>query len=965
MAVPPETERSARGEEPLLERDSELEAIEEAVAGATAGRGGVLVIEGQAGLGKSRLMGVAMAQAKISRMLRLRARPGRFERDFPFGVVRQLFGPVLAGISPKAREELLSGAAALAAPLFDDEHPAAALRIPDDAAYPALHGLHWLTVNLAARRPVLIAVDDVHWADLDSLRFLAYVSRRVEELPVLVAIATRPGQADERGRLIDELVDDTLATVLRPRPLSPEGSATYVRRELAAEADDAFCLSCHEATGGNPYFLHELVGELASDGVPPRGARAGRVPEVGPQTIARAVLRRLGTLPLEPLALARAVAVLGDDVDVRVAGDLANLDPPAAAASADRLARVEIFRPGQPLAFAHPIVRTAIYQDVPAAERARDHARAATLLAEAGASPDQVAAHLLETEPADDPETVAALRATAGRAEARGAAAAAVPFLRRALAEPPPDADRRDVLAELGAAELHVDPPAAAEHLGEALERTMDARERAEITLLLSRSLILSDRLAEAVDLLEKAIAEAPPTESRGLSLRLEAELITQARLDRGTLDIARGRLKSVREEVLAETPAPDKSGEPVRLLLACFAGEASIADEPADVAAGLAERALEGYRLDEEHPLAFTFAAAALTWADRFDAAAAAFEEALRDARGRGSAPAVALISCWRSPLALRRGAVADAEEDARTALEVMGPAAWGPSIALPLAFLADALIERGEPDEAWKALEEHDLLDELPDTWRANLLLGSRARLRAVRDDTRKAIADLRTTGERLEAWGIRNPAVFPWRSELADALGPGDEAAALVAEELECARAWGAPRAIARALRAQAAAIGDVAPLEEALEVLEDSPATLERASTLIDLGAMLRESGRKSDAREPLRHGIELAHRCGALALADRGHEELVASGARPRRTALTGVDSLTPSERRVAALAAEGMTNRQIAETLFVTEKTVELHLSATYKKLDIKSRSQLPKSLAESARSVDPTAVEA
>src|SRR4051794_33660522 len=253
MAGPPQAERSARGEEPLLEREGELEAIEEAVENATNGRGGVLVLEAQAGLGKSRLMGVVTGQARISRMLRLQARPGRFERDFPFGVVRQVFGPVLNGISPKARDELLSGAAALAAPLFDDEHPAAALRIPDDAAYPALHGLHWLTVNLAARRPVLIAVDDVHWADLDSLRFLAYVSRRVEELPILIAVATRPGQSDERGKLIDELLDDARATVLRPRPLSPAGSATYVRAELAADADDAFCASCHDATGGNPY----------------------------------------------------------------------------------------------------------------------------------------------------------------------------------------------------------------------------------------------------------------------------------------------------------------------------------------------------------------------------------------------------------------------------------------------------------------------------------------------------------------------------------------------------------------------------------------------------------------------------------------------------------------------------------------------------------------------------------------
>jgi DNA-binding CsgD family transcriptional regulator/tetratricopeptide (TPR) repeat protein len=965
MSDPVQAERSSRGEEPLLEREAELEAIEGAVAAATAGRGGVLVIEGQAGLGKSRLMGVVTGQARISRMLRLRARPGRFERDFPFGVVRQLFGPVLAGISPRAREELLSGAAALAAPLFDDEHPAAALRIPDDAAYPALHGLHWLTVNLAARRPVLIAIDDAHWADLDSLRFLAYVSRRIEELGVLVAVAARPGQSDERGRMVDELVADSLATVLRPRALSPAGSATYVRRELAPGADDGFCLSCHEATGGNPYFLHELVSELAHDGIPPRSERAGRVPEVGPQTVARAVLRRLGTLPLEPLALARAVAVLGDDIDARVAGELAGLDPAAAAASADRLARVEIFRPGQPLAFAHPIVRTAIYQDVPTSERSGDHARAAALLVKAGAPPDQVAAHLLETEPGADPETVAALRAAAGRAEARGAAAAAVPYLRRALAEPPSDDERGGVLAELGAAELHVDPVAAAGHLGEALDGSTDARERAELTLLLSRSLILSDRLAEAVDLLEQAIAESPPTESRNLSLRLEAELITQARLDRATVEVARERLAEVRDEVLAQDAAHDESGEPVRLLLACMAGEAAIAGESSEDAARLAERALEGYRLDEEHPLAFTFAASALTWADRFDAAAAAFEEALRDARGRGSAPAVALISCWRSPLALRRGAIADAEEDARTALDVMGPAAWGPSIALPVAFLVDALLERGESDEAWAALEAHDLLDELPDSWRANLLLGSRARLRAVRGDTRGAIADLRATGERHQAWGIRNPAVVPWRSQLADLLGPGDEAASLAAEELELARTWGAPRAIGRALRAQAAATGDPAPLDEAIALLEDSPATLERAAGFIELGALLRTAGRNADAREPLRHGIELAHRCGALALGDRGHEELVASGARPRRTALTGVESLTPSERRVAALAADGMTNRQIAETLFVTEKTVELHLSATYKKLDIKSRSQLPKSLAESARSVDPTAVEA
>jgi len=484
--VPPEAARSARGEEELIERTGEPDALEASVMAAAAGEGSLLVIEGHAGLGKSRLMTAVTAEARRARMLLLRARPGRFERDFPFGVVRQLFEPVLAGLSPGAREELFSGAAGLAAPLFDDRQPAAALSIPDDAAYPTLHGLHWLTVNLATRRPVLVAVDDAHWADVDSLRWLAYLARRIEGVGVLVAVAERPGQPDERGRLIDELAAEQVARVLRPAPLSEQGSAAFIRRELDGHADEAFCRSCHDATGGNPFFLGELVSELAADRVAARRELARRVPEVGPQTVARAVLRRLGTLPFEPLALARAVAILGDDVELRQAAALAGLEPTAAAASADRLARVEIFRAGQPLAFAHPIVRTAIYHDLPAGERARDHSRAAQLLREYGAPPDRIAAHLLESEPAGDPETVAALREAAGRAEARGAAASAVPYLRRALAESPTEDQREEVLAELGAAELHVDPAAAVRRLEEALAGAGDARRRAELALLLA-----------------------------------------------------------------------------------------------------------------------------------------------------------------------------------------------------------------------------------------------------------------------------------------------------------------------------------------------------------------------------------------------------------------------------------------------------------------------------------------------
>ena len=210
----------------------------------------------------------------------------------------------------------------------------------------------------------------------------------------------------------------------------------------------------------------------------------------------------------------------------------------------------------------------------------------------------------------------------------------------------------------------------------------------------------------------------------------------------------------------------------------------------------------------------------------------------------------------------------------------------------------------------------------------------------------------------GRRFEALGGRNPAFMAWRSHAALALlqlGERDEARRLAAEELELARTWGAPRALGAALRAAGLAEGGadgLALLEEAVEVLANSPAKLEHAKARTELGAALRRANRRSEAREQLRRAVELATICGAAPLAARAETELLATGARPRRIALSGVESLTPSERRVAEMAAEGPTNREIAQALFVTPKTVEVHLSSVYRKLGISSRSQLPAALA-------------
>jgi DNA-binding CsgD family transcriptional regulator len=276
--------------------------------------------------------------------------------------------------------------------------------------------------------------------------------------------------------------------------------------------------------------------------------------------------------------------------------------------------------------------------------------------------------------------------------------------------------------------------------------------------------------------------------------------------------------------------------------------------------------------------------------------------------------------------------------------------------------AILADALIEQGKLDEAAAALDRVGLAASLPEDARLLFFPNIRARLRMLAGDLAGGLADTLEVGRHAEPLGGRNPAFLAWRSQAALALlqlGEQDEARRLVGEELELARAWRAPRALGAALRAAGLVEGGgrgLALLHEAVEVLTDSPAKLEQAKARTELGAALRRANRRSEAREQLRRAVELATICGATPLAARAETELRATGARPRRIALSGIESLTPSERRVAQRTAEGGTNREIAQALFVTPKTVEVHLSSVYRKLGISSRSQLPAVLAEPAR---------
>jgi DNA-binding CsgD family transcriptional regulator len=920
---------------------------------AVAGGGRLLAIEGPPGIGKTALLAEARGLAEKAGLRVLGARGSELERSFSYGVARQLFEPLVASFPPDERAGLFEGAAALAAPIFDPGQVAVAPT--GDSSLAALHGLYWLTANLAARGPLLLALDDLHWCDLPSLRWLAYLLPRMEGLDLVVLVGLRPEEPGAEPGLIDKIVSDPLATVIRPAPLSAAAAALLLRSSLSPDADDAFCTACWQEAAGNPLLVRELVHAIAVEGLAPTEANVARLRELGARAGSRAVSLRLSRLPPEATTLAQAVAILGDDADPRQAAALTDLDEEAAFDVVDALARVDVLRPQPPLAFVHPLIRTAVYETLTPLQRERLHARAARLVADAGAEPERVAAHLLRSPTGADAQVVATLRDAARRAGSRGAPESAVAYLGRALAEPPPAAERADLLLALGSAEALVSGDAAVEHLREAHALIVDPIRRAEIALLLGRHLfLLRGREADAV--FTEALAELAGADAE-LERLLEAGLITSTILVPSRHREALERLARVRSH-----PAHTTRGE--KTLLALLAHHDARAGAPATVAVPLARQALaEGTLIKGEiFAAAFVFPCTVLAMAD-LDEVLAIYEDSLAEAHRRGSIFAFAITKIFRAQAFVLRGDLAEAEADAREALAA--GETWGTTgrfLGHSATFLAEALMEQGKLDEAAAVLARTGFDEPLPDDARLLFFPAVRARLRMLSGDLAGGLEEMLEAGRRFEAVSSRNPAFIAWRSPAALALrqlGRQDEARRLAAEELELARTWGAPRALGAALRVAGLVEGGkrgLALLEEAVQVLAGSPAKLEHAKARTELGAALRRANRRSDAREHLRHAVELATICGAAALAARAGRELLATGARPRRIALSGAESLTPSERRVAEIAADGPTNREIAQALFVTQRTVEVHLTSIYRKLSISSRSQLAAALAKPAR---------
>ncbi len=942
----------------LLEREQQLQRLAELLQGAAAGEGALVAIVGAPGEGKTALLGETCRIATAAGIGVWRGHGSELEQGFALGAARQLLEPAVRALDPGARAELLQGTAGLAGGVLD----IGAERAPAPS-FAALHGLYWLLAGLAERRPLLLALDDAHWADLATLEWLAYLARRIEGLPLLVAIAARPVDPEVTDGPLPALMGDPRLTQLRVGALAQEAVASLVKDALGESPDERFAAELHRVTGGNPFAVRELLAELARAGAAPTVDAAAALGECAPEALQRDVLRRVARLGEPAIVAARALAVLGDCAAPRRIAMLGELDPEAAAGALDALAREGLLARESAPTFAHPLVRAAVYDALPVRRRARMHAQAAALLIEDGAGAEAVAAQLLCSDPEGSSTSVASLRRAAAGAMRRGVPQPAVAYLTRALAEPPPAQERAALLAELARAETLLRSPAAIEHLHEALELGEDPVQRARLRWLLADTLFFAGEWDVALAQLEQALAELGERDL-DLALRLEGRLLTLGTLEARALRAGSAAVTEAAVEQRVERLRLRASEEldvdgvrPLRLNLALLL--AVHGRPPADFQ-WLIERGLDSGRFLEREgseAIEAVHGAFALVLIDSLGEALAHTDAMLADAAARSSVLGFLAGSTFRALTQLRSGALLEAEADAAPALELA--LEQGLSFAIPFtaSYLALTLLERGRAQQAAALLAPIPLTPELAGTPAGVTLLEVRGRVKRARGETAGALKDLRACGEACERVGILNPNIVAWRSELALTLRAEqlEEARALVAQELVLARRAGVARGVGVALRASAA-LAPVVEREglliEAVATLEQSPARLELARALIDHGAHLRREGQRTHAREPLRRGLELAHDARAEPLAERAREELLASGARPRRPWLTGVDALTPSELRVARLAADGASNRDVAQALFVTTQTIKGHLSSVYRKLEIGSRGELADALA-------------
>ncbi|MFI8435286.1 ATP-binding protein [Streptomyces sp. NPDC079020] len=870
---------------PLYEREPELAAAAaavEALCGAQA-VGGLVVFSGEAGIGKTALLAEVQSMAS-DRCTVWSARGGETVTSVPFHVVRQLLQPAFDQFAADETRALFGDWYEITAPALGLAEPSG----PQPDPQGVRDGLDFFVSRLASRlshRPLLLIVDDAHWADGESLAWLASFTARLGELPLLVVQAHRPQEMAERDASYTADRDAERnpaghAPLVRValRALTPDATAELVRAALGEHADDPFCREVWAVTGGNPYEAVELVAKVQDRELPPVEESAGTLRELGASARGSGLVARLERLGTNANRFAWAAAVLGTDISQELAATLAGMSSAEAADCTARLRDARIVSGFDPLEFVHPLIATAVYRSIPPATRTAMHGRAAWAINRAGLGAAAASRHLLEVHPDDDQELVAQLREAAGQHLAVGAPEAARRCLERALEEPPRPHARAALLYELGCATLLSSPPTTVRHLRSALDLPgLDDGLRVDATFRLAAALAHNNQLRDAALALAAEAARTAP--GPGL-MRLQAAHFLWEGMQATESD---GPSRSRRLARNADHLEGRDNAE--RALLTLRAFDAMLRGENSQVVVDLCERALIdgsparglGWTDSEWGFELPTMVGIAYAFTDQLDRAESLFGEAVRAFEISGwSGAHLAFAHTLLGLVHRRRGRLAEAEGFLREGLRLADRVGSG----LPVhwdatCLLIDTLLARGRTAEARLVADRYDFGAPYPSAMVLPDAPCVRGRLLLAEGRTKEAVTELEAAGAALEPRGRFNGVWAPWAGDLARALVDDDPArgAQLAARARVHAERFGTDTAIGEALRSVAL----FAPSEEStrllaesLRHLEKSPSAYEHALARVDYGIAIR-------SHRELARAQKQAMTCGAEGLAARAQQ----------------------------------------------------------------------------------------
>ncbi|MGW3032349.1 ATP-binding protein [Streptomyces sp. NPDC001178] len=874
----------------LWERDEEIAAVERAIDTLCADRsssGSLLVVRGEAGLGKTALLAETRRIAERRNCTVWSARGGETLRSVPFNVVRQLLQPALVSLMPEEAREYLGDWYDIAGPALGITEPGERQADPQGVCDGLVAGVRRL-----ARRdwPLVLLIDDAHWADQETLRWLAAFAERLDDLSVLVVVARRPGEVSgESARHLEAIAATAGCPDATLSALTPDATAGLTRATLGAHADAPFCREVWAVTGGNPYETVELLAKVQDSELEPTESAAAELRALNRSARGGGLVARLEELGIDATRFAWAAAILGTGISVGLVAELATLDHDEALRCAELLQDARILTETDPasaqaddgdLEFVHPLIATAVYNSIPDALRTAMHGIAAQVVTESGRGAAMASRHLLQVHPDDDEELVEQLREAAREHLAVGAPDAARRCLERALLEPPLPEVHARVLYELGCATLLTAPATTIDHLQSALGMPgLDGDMRVDAVVRLSQALLHNDQLEAAVRTVE---AEAARHEDGPAKMRLQAVQYMWEGIYAGE-STSPGRSKRLAD--LVRTCIGRNNSERALLMLRGF--DALLQGENAEEVVELCDRALVNGRLapglgwtDTEWGIELPLMLAnSYAYTDRLDRAESLYNEALRTYESAGwSGGHLSLAHAHIGLAHRRRGRLREAEAALRDSLRIAERVGRG----LPLYWtttcnLVDVLLARGHVDEAWAIAEQNGFAPAYPSPIVMPDPRSVRGRLLLAVGRTKEGINELEEAEKAAAARDHHNPVVVPWALDLARALASEDPARAgqLAAAARRQAERFGTDTAIGEALRCAAALeTGQraVRLAAQAVAYLEASPCQYEHAAARVEYGIAARSVAE-------LNRGLALARSCGADGLVAQAREVL--------------------------------------------------------------------------------------